>query len=125
MSYDGFKTDEDILLGPYYDRDRELALKLQQEEQKQQVVHDYRLASQLQRKEHTASPPLFHSTAYSSTVAPPPPPPLPPPPPPTHSIQKIPTKVNHLLVMKQVKTTGKRKKLKHVETVEKKAFNVG
>ena len=125
MSYDGFKTDEDILLGPYYDRDRELALKLQQEEQKQQLVHDYRLASQLQRKEHTASPPNFHSTAYSSTAVPPPPPPLPPPPPPSHSIQKLPTKVNHLLVMNQVKRTGKRKKLKHVETVEKKAFNVG
>ena len=105
MSSGSHSTEED---------DLELAMVLQLEEEQKQLKSDFELASRLQKE---------YSDSNVPAIAKPPPVPAPPPSLPLNQLPFRPT--SHQLLLKQVSTLGRMRKLRPVQTVEKRGVKMG
>jgi serine/threonine protein kinase len=107
-------VNEGILNTAYYDVDTEIATKLQREEKQQQIMNDYKLASDLQWN---------YRDNLVGTIAPaPPPPPLPTQLPLQHLPYRLTTQQ---LLLSQLKRPYLKRRLKPVKTIEKRAYRIG
>ena len=95
------------------DSDYELAQTLMRQEQQAAMVEDYKIASRLQNEYNTSNAPLIR-------------PPKPPPPPPFTYLPQLPIRpTTKQLLLSQLSTLGRYRKLKPVRTVEKRGVRIG
>ena len=95
------------------DSDYELAQALMRQERKDALIEDYKIASRLQNEYNTSNAPYIR-------------PPKPPPPPPFTYLPQLPIRpTSKQLLMSQLSTLGRYRKLKPVRTVEKRGVRIG